>query len=151
MIGMREIPDWPGYHATAEGHIYSAKSRKLLKEFYNDAGYKILMLCKNGKPAPKKVHSLVAAAFHGTRPVELQIRHLNGDRLDNRPENLAYGTGSENSYDAIMHGVHPNARKESCPQGHQYTPENTYSGWGNRRACRICRRARYLARKVSCR
>jgi hypothetical protein len=29
-----------------------------------------------------------------------------------------------------------------CPQGHEYTPENTYSSKRGERDCRICRRVR---------
>lgn len=37
---------------------------------------------------------------------------------------------------------HRNARKTRCAQGHEYTPENTYTAPNGDRQCRICRRVR---------
>jgi DNA-binding NarL/FixJ family response regulator len=51
------------------------------------------------------VAALVADAFHGPRPTGLQIRHLNGDSLDNRATNLKYGTAAENAADREAHGM----------------------------------------------
>jgi hypothetical protein len=44
-----------------------------------------------------KVHQLVCEAFHGARPASCtDVLHLNEDGLDNRPENLRWGTRKEN-------------------------------------------------------
>src|SRR5262249_12949164 len=69
-----------------------------------------------------------------------EVRHLNGIRTDNRPENLAWGTKSENMQDAVRHGTHLETRKTHCPEGHEYTPENTIMGGRNRksRGCKKC-------------
>jgi hypothetical protein len=44
----------------------------------------------------------------------------------------------------ILRGVGQTAReiaKTHCPQGHEYTPENTYRPkWRNVRICRTCKR-----------
>lgn len=51
------------------------------------------------------VHREVAYAFHGQPPFEGAIvRHLDGDPLNNRADNLAWGTLSENSLDREAHG-----------------------------------------------
>jgi hypothetical protein len=39
-------------------------------------------------------------------------------------------------------GPNWNRIKTHCPQGHEYTPENT-SVWKNRRSCKACNRAAY--------
>jgi len=41
-----------------------------------------------------------------------------------------------------------NARKTHCPQGHEYTDENTYRS-GGRRTCRTCKRGRRHLRVAS--
>jgi hypothetical protein len=44
-----------------------------------------------------KVHQLVCEAFHGQKPSEKhEVVHLNEDALDNRSENLRWGTRKEN-------------------------------------------------------
>jgi hypothetical protein len=50
-------------------------------------------------------HKLIALAFHGVPPSDAhEVRHLNGNPLDNRPENLAWGTVAENCSDTVRHG-----------------------------------------------
>ena len=41
----------------------------------------------------------------GKRPEGLVCRHLNGNPLDNRLENICWGTQQENAQDAIRHGT----------------------------------------------
>lgn len=54
-----------------------------------------------------KVHRLVCAAFHGRPPPAKGFAcHINGDRLDNRPENLKWGSAVDNAADTISHGNH---------------------------------------------
>jgi transposase len=51
------------------------------------------------------VHALVALAFIGPRPNGQVVRHLDGDKKNNRPDNLAYGEKWVNAADARRHGT----------------------------------------------
>jgi hypothetical protein len=53
-----------------------------------------------------KVHRLVLSAFAGKRPDEMECRHHNGVRTDNRLENLQWGTRQENIDDQMRHGTY---------------------------------------------
>lgn len=50
------------------------------------------------------VHNLVVLAFIGPRPRGADIRHLDGNPLNNRVDNLAYGTRTENILDVFRVG-----------------------------------------------
>jgi predicted XRE-type DNA-binding protein len=54
------------------------------------------------------VHRLVAAAFIGPRPDGMQINHKNGNKADNRLENIEYCTQSENMKHAFATGLQNN-------------------------------------------
>jgi hypothetical protein len=47
---------------------------------------------------------MVAEAWLGEAPEGVQVRHLDGDASNNRPENLAYGTTADNVQDRHRHG-----------------------------------------------
>lgn len=110
----------------------------------------VSLLCGDGDRRSRRVHSLVAEAFIGPRPEGSVIRHLNGDPQDNRPENLRWGTVSENMFDRVRHGVHHNAIKTHCKRNHEFTPANTYviPGSGSR-VCRTCTRDRQTRAKLA--
>jgi hypothetical protein len=52
----------------------------------------------------RKVHHLILETFIGPRPEGMVTRHLNGDSLDNRLENLIYGTHEQNVADRSRQG-----------------------------------------------
>lgn len=107
---MRDIPGYPGYLATDEGHIYSKRTGQLKQvKASMHKGY-LHVNVKHGVGRSTKVkrpvHQLVLLAHVGPRPSDHHdSRHLNGDGLDNRSINLAWGTRAENVADAIKHGT----------------------------------------------
>lgn len=52
------------------------------------------------------VHRLVLEAFVGKCPIGKECLHVNGDKHDNRIENLRWGTHIENTKDKRIHGTH---------------------------------------------
>ncbi len=63
-------------------------------------------LRRNNTTKSKKVHRLVALAFLGPPPKhKSDINHLNGVKIDNRPENLEYATREENVTHAAAMGL----------------------------------------------
>jgi hypothetical protein len=63
-------------------------------------------------------------------------------------EHLRVGTPQDNMDDREKRGSHRNSVKTHCSQGHEFTPENTYTssialnGW---RTCKTCNRRTALA------
>jgi hypothetical protein len=117
-VQYREIPGWFKYLAGDDGLIVSVKwcngtNFRILTQVYDSGGYAMVSLCQSGR-TPKgrsgtfKVHCLVMAAFGPSRPSPIhQIRHWDGNKLNNRPDNLLWGTPSENKADSIRHGTTP--------------------------------------------
>lgn len=72
-------------------------------------GYRHITITANrsdtGKQKRAHIHHLVCEAFHGPRPEGLLALHRNGDKLDNRAENLYWGTSRQNMEDSIRHGT----------------------------------------------
>ncbi len=68
-------------------------------------GYLQVGIWRVGDQTNTCVHRIVAEAFHGPLPPGHCTRHLDGDKTNNRPFNLVYGTYSENSADALRHGA----------------------------------------------
>jgi hypothetical protein len=52
-----------------------------------------------------KVHQLILEAFVGPCPPGMECRHKDGNPTNNRLENLAWGTRTENIADRVAHGT----------------------------------------------
>ncbi len=80
--------------------------RILLKVNFSGPYGKVGLYPPGCKGLTRQVHKLVCTAFHGD-PQDFQVvRHLNGDRYDNRAENLIWGTPEQNCQDSIRHRIH---------------------------------------------
>lgn len=124
----RDIPGYEGaYQVSSLGRVRSVERRvlrsdgivytiheKILRPNVNKRGYYSLVLRKNKRDVTREVHGLVALAFLGERtPGDEEVRHIDGDRLNNSAENLRYGTRSQNQLDLYaQRGYH-----------HRLTPE----------------------------
>jgi hypothetical protein len=124
--GKMPIKGWPGYFAGNDGKIYSAHSGTFKPVAEWEAGrprcrYRKVTLYRTrvrrihgmGRVRDRQkrnfaVHMLVAAAFIGRRPRSTsQARHKDGDRNNNVPGNLKWGTKRQNERDKIEHGTAP--------------------------------------------
>lgn len=85
----------------SSGDSYRFTDDRILKPARRSVGgYMEVALTKDGKMRTHRIHKLVMAAFVGDCPAGQEVRHLNCDPGDNRLENLAYGTRSDNMLDS---------------------------------------------------
>lgn len=100
----RAIGGTIGYEISDYGRL--RRDGRLLNGCIYSTGYRMAALhLTDGGRIRKAYHTLVCEAFIGAKPSGLQVRHLNGDPLDNRLSNLAYGTCAENMADQYVHGT----------------------------------------------
>lgn len=108
MIIEKWVPGFEGnYSVDSNGDLISYKrnKRRYLIGGIDKDGYRKAILCMNGVRHHLRISALIAAAFIGPRPLGMVVRHLDGNLLNNRPENLAYGTQKENIADKEIHGT----------------------------------------------
>lgn len=87
------------------------------------------------------VHRSVCEAFYGPPPKgKPQVSHGDGDRVNNRVENLRWASSKDNAQDTIRHGRNAKLNRVECPKGHPYTPENIYILGSGARLCKTCTR-----------
>lgn len=138
------------YEASSRGRIRSLPRPNtaggLRRLHQNSSGYLTVRLHANGVSRTHRVNVLICEAFHGPRPEGQVCRHLDDNKLNNTPANLAWGSKSDNGLDAVRNGIHYLLNRSGCSAGHRWTSENTR--WVTKgdsrpyRECRICARRR---------
>jgi|SRR5882672_23115 len=98
----RVVPNTDGRcEVSSFGRVRGVKRYPLTADL-TKAGYPRLRLSIGPKNAPSfYVHRLVAATFIGPIPIGYEVNHIDGNKTNNRPENLEYVTRKENIQHAI--------------------------------------------------
>lgn len=100
----RAIEDYPGYEVSNRGNVRRTNGKPVTAHPF--AGGYLRVWLKNEKGLKNRtIHALVLKAFVGPRPPGYQTRHLNNIRTDNRVENLAWGTATDNYRDRELNGT----------------------------------------------
>lgn len=104
----KPIPRYKGrYEASTLGRVRNAKTNRVLRTYPNRYGY---LMISTYPDKMTLVSGLIAETFIGPRPVGMQVEHLNQDKQDNRPQNLAYMTSSQNIKRSYLHGSREKVR-----------------------------------------
>lgn len=111
----RALPGYEGYEVSNFGRVRSYKKYKrpvILRQKQKD-GYRFVCLVgRDGTSPYRPVHHLVLETFVGPRPTGMETRHLNDVGIDNRLENLRWGTKTENQADRERNGIGHKPRSE---------------------------------------
>ena len=89
-----KIENYNNYSISNLGNVRNDKTGRILKPYIKPSGYKQVQLGR--KTIPQYIHRLVAIAFIPNIENKPQVNHINGNKGDNRVENLEWVTASEN-------------------------------------------------------
>ena len=120
----KSCPSYPGYSATDDGRVFTHRRRfgrgrghgggveidlnfsKELNRYKGHGGYMYVSISTERGQRNIPVHVILADAFVGVRPDGLEVRHLDGNPLNNDMSNLVFGTPKENAEDRVRCGNH---------------------------------------------
>lgn len=96
------------YLVDTNGNVFSlrkwrGKTNRVLTPSKNEYGYLRVFLTKDGITKGITIHKIVTRAFLGEMPIGKQVRHIDGNKVNNALHNLVYGTALENAKDRLRH------------------------------------------------
>lgn len=101
------IPNAPKYLITRTGQVKNRSTGKIIKLQQPSATrrYPTVSLEYGGKYSAIGIHLLVARVFVSGQEPGLEVNHIDGDKLNYRPENLEWVTHQENMDHAQRTGL----------------------------------------------
>lgn len=100
------------YMVSNLGRVKNIKTNRLLQGKITDSGYREYCLTLEGKKRSFFAHKIVWEVWEGTE--QNIINHINGNKLDNRLENLENITNQENVLKAIYETKVHRFKKTAC-------------------------------------
>lgn len=106
MEEFRDLKDFENYQISNLGRIYSKKRRVCLKvKKLGNSGYYQVRLSKDGNYVYKNLHRLLAETFIPNPNNYRTVNHINGNKLDNRLNNLEWADDCTQQHQACLLGL----------------------------------------------
>ena len=105
MENWKDIPGYEGLYQISDfGNVKSLISNRLLKPSKDKFGYVRFNALKNKKSKTLRIHRLVMEVFNPINSF-MQVNHIDGNKLNNRLNNLEWCTDSDNKKHAYKTGL----------------------------------------------
>ena len=103
------ITDYTNYWISSDGKIFNENNQgKNVPTYLNHKGYKVVGLYNKltGKTDKLRVARLVATEFIRTPESKEQVNHKDGDKTNNKIENLEWVSNTQNRKHAVENKLH---------------------------------------------
>ena len=110
-LDFHPVPGFLGYAVNRVGQV-RGKYGRVLASGPNPGGYPSCSLWKGSKQLTRMVHQLVLLTFVGPHPERHECNHVDGDKTNNRVENLEWVTRSQNILHTFRVLGHKNPRRK---------------------------------------
>ena len=105
----RSLPNLSRYLFREDGEVLTKRMRdepRALAGGVDKDGYRKFVLINDaGQREYHRRSTLICRAFHGERPLNKEVRHLDGSRTNDAASNLEWATHRENIADKLIHGT----------------------------------------------
>jgi len=89
-------------------YLVNKNTGRRLNQFLDKDGYIRYSIYKNSKKVKVSLHKIIAHKYLGECPKGLVVNHIDGNKLNNKPNNLEYVTPTRNTEHAKELGLIPN-------------------------------------------
>lgn len=111
---IKDIKGYEGlYQITDNAEVINVRTGQIMKPWINNKGYKCIDLSKDGKRMHLLLHRIMAETFIPNPNNYPIVLHLDNDKQNLNPSNLACGTYSENNSQAIRDGLNSVPRPDN--------------------------------------
>ncbi len=121
-VNFYPIPNIEKYYISKCGKVLSTKRKNpiILKSTIAPNGYEIIKMYYNKKHNFKTVHRLVAKTFLPDFDEELQVDHIDNNKLNNDLSNLRMVTGSDNERNVLSAEGYTYEKNKNFIRAHWY-------------------------------
>lgn len=111
----KDIKGYEGlYQISNFGKVKSLYSNKILKNGNNGKGYLFVFLCKDKNSKRFYIHRLVAVHFLPLIGNKTQVNHIDGNKNNNKVDNLEWCTNKENLIHSVVYLNKHNPHRIMC-------------------------------------
>lgn len=108
----KQAPGFDRYEVSNLGRIRHKQRRNIRLAKAVGAGYPMITFRDKGRPVSVRVHRLVALAFVPRTEESATVNHIDGDKSNNRADNLEWVSQKANNAHAVDTGLLVKARGE---------------------------------------
>lgn len=124
---MKTIKEFDRYKISKAGDVYSCiigrgvkarnsgEPQRVLKPVIDATGYPIVSLTDGTKKRNRSIHRLLALAYIPNPEALPHVNHIDGNKCNNKLENLEWVSVKENTQHAIRIGITDPTSDQRCP------------------------------------